>query len=82
MKAYCVLDLNADGSHCEVEIVGIYYDREKAEESAINYACYWFNDANIEPIDRHVICNYDNTISCICDGDYCIDVVIREVEVT
>ena len=81
MKAYCVLDLNADGSHCEVEIVGIYCDREKAEESAINYACYLFNDANIEPIDRHVICNYDNTISCICDGDYCIDVVIREVEV-
>ena len=82
MKAYCVLDLNADGAHCEVEIVGIYYDREKAEESAINYACYWFNETNIEPTDRHVICNCDNTILCICNDDYNIDVVIREVEVT
>ena len=81
MKAYCVLDLNADGSHCEVEIVGIYCDREKAEESAINYATYWFNDANISPTYRHVSCNEDNTISCIHDGDYYVDVAIREVEV-
>ena len=80
MKVYIVMDIGFDCR--DGDILGVFSEKEKAENFAIDTAVKMFGEYGTPNEARQVYYDGKNNIQEICDErDYLVDIVIREEEV-